>query len=186
MSQRRRIGRERYTIPQKRNRAEVLAAAGGVVAVLVATLVIVWLLRPGPLPGTGGLAHRQPRATWLLVLSGAAAIGAVAWIRGSRSRIARRPRVAIPGALALVAVAAVAAGTLWPGGLLRHPPSLPDLSPVEGLPDPATQTTVPGETTVPDPATETTVPGETTVPDPAPETTVPGETTAPAATTGSP
>ena len=57
-----------------------MTAIGGSVAVVLATALMVWLLRPGTpgVEGTGGLVSRQPRATWLVALTLAAAVG-FAW-----------------------------------------------------------------------------------------------------------
>ena len=197
MSTRRRIGRERYTVPQRRPRGELLKTVGGVAAVVVGTLVMVWLLRPGTGSASGGLVSRQPRAAWLIVLTASAALAAVSWLRRTRSRrIAARPVAALVAAMALVAVAAVAAGAMWPGGLLRHTPGGPPAprfetettlpaatsAPAANTTTPQSGSTVPAETTTP--GAETTVPVETTTP--GIEATAPVEATAPTETTGGP
>lgn len=189
MSRRRKIGRERYTLTHQRPRSEVVTAVAGVAAVLVSAALLTWLLRPGSGPGTGGLMHRQPRASWLVLLTVVAALMAFSWVRRTRSRIATNRTAALAGAMALVAVAAVAAGMLWPGGLLRHTPGGLDLPEIE-LPDistpDSTVTPPPSETGTPGPTdtlltevppTETSTPGPTEVPPteaPPAEATVPG------------
>lgn len=168
MSRRHRIGRERYTLPQTRSRAEVITAVAGAVAVVGGTLLLVWLLRPGTGPGTGGLVHRQPRATWLILLTAGAAAAAVWWTRRTRSRLAARRPAALAAAMVLVGIAAVAGGLLWPGGLLRH---------VNSIPGPLVR---PTDTTLP---VSNSTPGAT-VPPLSPESTAPG-VTAPGASTES-
>jgi len=146
MSRRRRIGRERYTVPQQRPRGEIATAVGGAAAVLVGALIMIWLLRPGTGPGTGGLLHRQPRASWLIVVTACAAAIAAAWTRRTHSRLARHRPAALATVMVLVVAAAVAGGMLWPGGLLRHveSPVEPEILPPDATPP--VLTAVPGST----------------------------------------
>jgi hypothetical protein len=146
----------------------------GATAVVVFTALAIWMLRPGdPLtPGTGGLAHRQPRATWLVAGAIVAVIIAVVAIPRSR-RLRRRANAAVPVAVAVLLVGAVVAGVLWPSGLLRHYAKVASTPAV-------TSPTLPAATNRPG---GTTVPGATTV---AGGTSVPGATTAPAGTTNAP
>jgi len=180
MSRRHRIGRERYTLPQVRSRAEVITAVAGAAAVVVGTLLLVWLLRPATGPGTGGLIHRQPRAAWLIILTAGAAAAALRW--AGRSRRATHRRTAIAVAMVLVGVAAVAGGALWPGGLLRHVQSIPGhtVRPTDtSLP---VSNSTPG--TTPQPlSTPSTAPGAavSVVPTAPGPTSAPAESTAPAA-----
>jgi hypothetical protein len=147
-----------------RPRAEVVTAVVTSVALAVAIVLAVWALRPG------GIADRQPRASWLV--AGSATV-AVLWLL----RVARRPprrvpgRLASLGGLAVVGAGAVVAGVLWPGGLLRDSPVDPFAVTTTSTGPAPTTTTAPGGTT-------TTAPGDTT-------TTAPGDTTtsAPVATT---
>jgi hypothetical protein len=158
--------RRRRPVPKQHSRAEIATAVGGAAAVVVFTVFAIWMLRPGApfVPGTGGIAHRQPRATWLVAGAIVAAILAVVLIRRSR-KLRTRQRVAIPAALALVLVIAVVVGVLYPGGLLRHYVSL--------TPPPTPTTTAGSPTTAA--GASSTVAGSST--------TTPGATTAPAGTT---
>ncbi len=125
--------RTRRPIARVRPRSELVGAVAVGVAIPALTALLIWLMRPGTpgAPGSGGLFNRQPRVTWLVVLA-ALAFGAVAWwlarARAAR-RIPTRPGVAVAGVVAVVG--AVVAGLVWPGGLVRHWPSLvnPDTTP---------------------------------------------------------
>src|SRR5690349_21024072 len=80
----------RQPLPHHRSRADIMKAAGVAAAIVLATALLIWLLRPGPtgVPATGGVMNRQPRASWLIV--GALAVGGLtAWFllrRGGRRR----------------------------------------------------------------------------------------------------
>jgi hypothetical protein len=163
----------RAPLKRERSRREIATALGAVVAIVGGTALAIWLLRPGdPLvPGTGGLAHRQPRATWLVAGSVLAAVVAVVFILRSR-KWRRRAKAAIPAALAIILVVAIAVGVMWPGALLRTYVPIPE---APDLPPPSI--TAPAETSAPG---QTTAPGQSTVPG---RTTAPGATTAPVGTT---
>jgi hypothetical protein len=111
-------------------------AVFGAVAVVATTVLAVWLLRPGgfhPAGLSGGLANRQPRATWLVVLALAALVGAFAFFRTRRRPGGAFNRRGLAAAGVAILVAAVAAGFVWPAGLLRSyvapepfvPPTVP-------------------------------------------------------------
>lgn len=165
MSPSRRRGRHQPVV--HRVRGEVAVAVAGSAAVVLGTILLIWLLRPGSSSdftgGGGGLLHRQPRMGWLVFVTLAALIGIVAWVRRPRTRPGNE-RVAGAVATVVVVVAAVLAAVLWPHGILRHYQSL-------------TPITTPPITT---PTTHATV----TVPTSRPGTTTPVRTTAP--TTGAP
>jgi hypothetical protein len=151
-------------------RAEVVTAVVTAVALAVAIVLAVWALRPG------GIADRQPRASWLV--AGSVTV-AVLWLLRVARRPPRRGRLASLGGLAVVAAGAVVAGVLWPGGLLRDSPVDPFAVTTTSTGPAPTTTTAPGATTTSAPgATTTTAPGATT-------TSAPGATTtsAPVATT---
>lgn len=185
MSQRHRIGRARYVVPRARPRWAVAKAVGAAVAIVVGTVLMVWLLRPGPDPYSGGLANRQPRASWLVSGVVAAVIaGVFAVLRARRGVLARRT-IALPGVLVLVAIGAALAGVLWPGGLLRHTPEVPEMPDLGDISDEFPFDTVP--TDLPDevvPPTDdaddgtatTTAPGDAPPPTTAPATTAPPPT----------
>lgn len=159
-------------LPPLRSRREVVTAVLGAVAVVAGTILMVWLLRPGTagVPGTGGLASRQPRATWLVVLT-IGALVALTWWTLRRQRDWRgKVIVLLFGGWVLVLVAAAVAGALWPGGLLRHTPETPaplDLAELEDLPS----TTLPGATSAPGEVTPSTAAGTAATTTPTTSTT---------------
>jgi hypothetical protein len=140
-------------VRRHRSRRELVTAIGAAAAVVLGTALLIWLLRPGTpgVEGTGGLASRQPRAAWLVGLTLVAVIAFTWWaIRRQRDWRGRIVIVLLVGWVILL-LAAVLAGILWPGGLLRHTTPAPDLGDVTNttLP-PELQTTAPAgsETTV--------------------------------------
>jgi hypothetical protein len=162
----------RQAVPRHRDRRDVATAIGGATAVVLVTIFMIWLLRPGApdAPGTGGLASRQPRAAWLVGLTLVAMIGFTWWaVRRQRAWRGRIVIVLLAGWV-LLGLGAVLAGFVWPGGLLRHTEAAPSLTP-PATTTPEVPTTGPGDTTAPG---ATTAPAGT-------ETTV-----APSATTGGP
>jgi hypothetical protein len=160
---RQRRRRQQYQAP--RTRAELAVAVGASVAIVGATALMIWLLRPG------GLADRQPRSSWLVGGGIIAAIVAVYVLRPS-SRLKVDRKIALPASLGGILVVAVVLGIAWPGGLLRHTPPVVTPPPVQTS---ASTTTAPGGSTT------TAAGGSTTVP----TTTAPGSsTTAPSSTTG--
>jgi hypothetical protein len=125
-------------LPQRRNRAEILKAAGVGAAIVLATALLIWLLRPGPvgIPATGGVMNRQPRASWLIV-GALVAGGFAAWFvlrRGGR----RRARTILTISFVVIIGIAVVVGIIWPGGLLRH-----DVAPAAEPPPTTTPATTP-------------------------------------------
>jgi CDP-diglyceride synthetase len=138
----------RATAKRTRSRQEIVTAAVGAVAVVAVTALAIWAMRPGSaIAGTGGIAHRQPRATWLVVGAIALAIGVTWYVR--KSRRWQRSDAANAIALVVIVVGAVLIGILWPKGLLRHYAS--------AEPPPAsTTTTTRGTTTTTAAATTTT------------------------------
>jgi hypothetical protein len=134
--------------PQRRHysRKDITIAVLGALAVVVGTALAIWMLRPGDAvtPGTGGLAHRQPRAVWLVVGAFVFVIVGIVLIRRSpQSR--RRESWLVPAVVGVAILGAVVAGFLWPSGLLRHYQSLtpPPSTPIQSgtQPRPTTPTT---------------------------------------------
>jgi len=143
----------RRPLPHRRNRADILKAAGVAAAIVLGTALLIWMLRPGPagIPATGGVMNRQPRASWLIV--GALLVGGfVAWFvlrRGSRVA-RRRVRAILTISFVVLIICTFGVGLLWPGGLLRH-----DVAPAA-----VTETTTPTSTPT-TPSTPTTKPNAT-------------------------
>jgi hypothetical protein len=105
-----------------------VAVAAGIV---LGTALLIWLMRPGTtgVAGTGGLFTRQPRLTWLVIVT-LLAIGGVIWYvlsRHKRWRFGEWGTIAI--ASGLVVVAAVIIGFIWPGGIVKHYTSIPNTTP---------------------------------------------------------
>jgi peptidoglycan biosynthesis protein MviN/MurJ (putative lipid II flippase) len=119
-----------------RSRSEVLTAVAGAAAVVLVTVVLIWLLRPGApgTEGTGGLASRQPRAAWLVGLALGALIVFTWWAVRRQQQWRGKLIVVLGCGWLIVALVAVLGGILWPGGLLRHTEAPPDVSQLEGLP----------------------------------------------------
>ncbi len=158
----------------RHSRRDIVIAVSGSAAVVIATALLIWLMRPGPQfsVGTGGLFHRQPRATWLVVLAIAVA-GLVVWaVLRPHSRVERRGLVLGAGG-AGVLVAAILGGVFWPGGLVHHYPSQPTVPPSTVGPSTVAPTTAAHSST--------SVPGTTGA---VTSTSVPTVTTAASTTTG--
>ncbi len=137
--------RTRRPAHRHRSRREVMTAVGGAAAVVLGTALMVWLLRPGTAgaEGTGGLASRQPRAAWLVGLTLIALIIFVWWAwRRERDWRGRGVLILLGGGVVLL-LAAVLAGILWPGGLLRHTEAIP----TSATPPTVTPTTAASPTT---------------------------------------
>src|SRR4051794_4562666 len=142
--------RSRNQFIAARPRSEVFSAIAVSAGVVLSTVALIWLLRPGPrgVPGKGGLLSRQPRMTILLIV---AAIAIASWaIYVLRRRQA--PRFGRWGAIAVgsgvVVAVAVIAGIFWPGGVIRHWPSLsPVIETPASVPSNSPANTAPGNTT---------------------------------------
>jgi hypothetical protein len=139
----------RKAVPRRRSRRELLTAIGGAVAVVLATALLIWLMRPGTpgVEGTGGLASRQPRAAWLVALTLIALVAFSWWaIRRQESWRGKFVIVLVVGWV-ILGLLAVLAGILWPGGLLRHTEPVPEApDPTDVTLPPELQTTIPGAT----------------------------------------
>ncbi|HEY5170141.1 MAG TPA: hypothetical protein VIK54_00280, partial [Acidimicrobiia bacterium] len=66
--------RPRQQFVPARPRAEIVTAVAVGVGIVGATVLLIWLIRPGGsgVAGGGGLFNRQPRMTMLVVLTAAA------------------------------------------------------------------------------------------------------------------
>jgi hypothetical protein len=158
----------KQTSPLARPRAEIVVAVLAAIGIVLGTVLLVWLLRPGEpgVPGGGGLMARQPRVSLLVVLGAALTAFAIWWVlKGRRrpKRVNRRTAVTVTACVMIVAL--VLAGVFWPGGLVRHYPSRVSESelqtPIQTVPDqtaPGTSpgTSAPSGSTQPGASTETT------------------------------
>jgi hypothetical protein len=159
--------RTRKPATRTRPTSEIVLAVISAVAVVGGTLLVVWLLRPGP-PGslgTGGLAARQPRVALLVTLTIAAVGLAVWWILRRRRAGRLSNRAALIGTVAVMIVGALIAGFVWPGGLLRKYPSfaeIPDFTETPAVPDSSVPDSTPPATTSSSPSTS--APSSTTSP----------------------
>ncbi|HET9730087.1 MAG TPA: hypothetical protein VFR41_11730 [Acidimicrobiia bacterium] len=164
--------RTRKPVVHGRPRSEVITAVAVAAGITLGTALIVWLMRPGPAGGLGGggLVNRQPRATWLILLSIAVGAGLVWWVLYGRRRPRRLSRRAgVASVLTVTVVGAVLGGIFWPGGLVHHWPKAfkpPAAPPTNSTTPTTTPTTKPGNkttsTTAKGPKTSTTASASTT------------------------
>jgi hypothetical protein len=161
--------KQKKQVARLHERSEIVVAVLVGAGIVLATLVIIWAMRPGEpgVPGTGGIFSRQPRVTLLVILGVGALIWGLWWVRHGRRRPRRlSTRAASIVVIAVVIVGSVIAGIIWPGGLVKDYPSTPDFSDVEEDP---------GNTLPPDTGPIDTTPESTTAPT-TPESTTPGTT----------
>ena len=122
--------RSRSQFIASKPRSEVFTAVAVGASIVIGALLLIWLIRPGPVgvPGKGGLLSRQPRMTLLVILAVAALGGWAAYIirRRHDPPLGRKGAFAI-GAVILVALAVIA-GIFWPGGVIRHWPKQPKIA----------------------------------------------------------
>src|SRR5262245_22542506 len=114
--------RRKQPVPKMRERREVMIAVGGAVAIVAGTILLIWLMRPGAAgtEGTGGILNRQPRASWLVGVTLVAAIAFLWWALSKQRDWRGKFIILFLGGWVLLGLAALLAGILWPGGLLRH------------------------------------------------------------------
>jgi hypothetical protein len=122
--------RSRSQFTASRPRSEVFVAVAVGVSIVVGALLLIWLIRPGPVgvPGKGGLLSRQPRMTILVVITVAALGGWAAYIirRRHDPPLGRKGALAIGGVI--IVALAVIGGIFYPGGVIRHWPKTPRFS----------------------------------------------------------
>src|SRR4051812_10533048 len=100
--------------PVVHTRRDWTISIGGSAMVVIATLFVIWAMRPGDpnsfTPGKGGIIHRQPQvALWLLAL--AAAIAIVSWlVLRHDSKVKNPTRVLLLGIIGVVVVAVAILG----------------------------------------------------------------------------
>jgi hypothetical protein len=126
-----------------RPRSEVYVAIAVASGIVIGTALLIWLMRPGTsgAPGTGGVFTRQPRLTWLIVIT-LLTIGGVIWYvlsRHKRWRFGEWGTIAI--ASGVVVVIAVIVAIIWPGGIVKHYASVPSITPPTSATTPATNAT---------------------------------------------
>jgi hypothetical protein len=142
-----------------RPRSELYVAIAASAGIVLGTALLIWLMRPGTtgVAGTGGLFTRQPRLTWLIVVT-LLAIGGVIWYvlsRHKRWRFGEWGTIAI--ASGVIVVIAVIVGIFWPGGIVKHYASIPSINtPPPTTPAATTPTTKPTPTTKATPTTAAT------------------------------
>ena len=146
-----------------RPRSELYVAIAVGAGIVLGTSLLIWLMRPGSagVPGGGGLLNRQPRMT-LLVLLAAAVVGLVVSFVVRRKKPLRfGTRGSIAAGSGIAVVLAVLAGIFWPGGVIRHWPTLSNPTPVTTPAPTSTPTTKPATSTT-KPSTSTTKPATST------------------------
>jgi len=134
--------RTRKPVVRGRSRSDIVVAVAVGLAIVLGTVLLIWLLRPGSAgqPGSGGLFTRQPRATLFVVITVALLGGAIWWVLHHRIRRVSR-RVAIVLSCVVVLGGAVVVAIVWPGGVVHHWESQPNV-PVSPTPTaPTTPTT---------------------------------------------
>ncbi len=163
------------TAPVTHTRREWALAIGGSAAVVIVTIILIWAMRPGNTlsPGSGGIIHRQTKASlWLLATLAAVAI--VSWLVLRPESKLRNPLRALLLSISGVVIAAVVVMAVWHNSLV-HDYSVPTV--------PTTPTSLPVPSSTAPTASSTSTPKSNTTVTTAPRTTSP-PTTAATATTG--
>jgi hypothetical protein len=152
-------GRKKFVSANRR--AEVYTAVAVSVAIVLGTVLLIWLIRPGSpgVPGEGGLMARQPRMTLLVFVTLAAIAGWVFFILRRRHPPKMGTNLAVGLGTAGIIVVAIVAGIFWPGDVVRHWPKRPTTQVPVITPTsvPSTSVTTSSPTTTP-----TTTPAATT------------------------
>ena len=132
--------RTRKPVVSGRSRSDIVVAVAVGLAIVLGTVLLIWLLRPGSTSheGSGGLFSRQPRATLFVVITLAVLGGVIWWVLHHRiRRVSRRLAIVLSCVVVLGGAAVVA--IVWPGGLVHHWESQPNV-PVSPAPTPPTTT----------------------------------------------
>jgi len=144
--------RSRKQVARVRPRSEVVVAVAVAVGIVLATVFLVWALRPGTagVPGTGGIMSRQPRVSVLIVAAVVVLAIGLWWVFRRRGLRRFSRRVAALIVIGVVLVASILVAIFWPGGIVRDYPSAPK--------ETQTPTTVPPTSPQTNPRTATTQP----------------------------
>ena len=124
--------RTRKPVAHLRSRSEVVVAVLVGVGIVLATVFLIWAMRPGSANqvGTGGIMSRQPRVSLFIVLAALAMFGAIMWVlRGRRRPKKMNRRTAVIATVIVVGAAIVVGAIFYPGGLVRHWPAQPKVTP---------------------------------------------------------
>ena len=124
MSAPRRRRLRNQVVPTTIPRRQRFIAIGGSALIVLVTVVLIWAMRPGSFtPGSGGIIHRQPRATWWVIAT-IAAIAFSVWLIRRPTAAWKKPKLVIGICAALIVAGAPLAAAKWPGGgILRHYPT---------------------------------------------------------------
>jgi peptidoglycan biosynthesis protein MviN/MurJ (putative lipid II flippase) len=134
--------RTRKPVVRSRARSEIVVAVAVGLAIVLGTVLLIWLLRPGApgQHGSGGLFSRQPRATLFVVITLAVLGGAIWWVLRHRIRRVSRGLAIVLCCVVVLGGAAVVA-SLWPGGVIHHWQSQPSVNQSPPPTPPPTPTT---------------------------------------------
>jgi len=116
----------------ERNRREIVLTVAVVAAIVGATLLVIWMLRPESSAGAndGGLLTRQARIAWWIAII--VVVLAVAYAIGRTITRGRRAGALAFGILTTVIVAGILAWQ-WPGGLVVPQPKEATPAPPQAL-----------------------------------------------------
>jgi len=120
--------RTRKPVAHLRSRSEIVVAVAVGAGIVLATVFLVWAMRPGKpgAQGTGGIMSRQPRVSMFLVLAALVFFAAIMWVLRGRRRPKRvNARTAVLLTVIVVSALVVLASIFWPGGLVHHWPAQP-------------------------------------------------------------
>jgi len=136
--------RTRKPVAHLRSRSEIVVAVAVGVGIVLATVFLVWAMRPGKpgAQGTGGIMSRQPRVSLFVVLGALALFAAIMWMLRGRRRPKMNGRTAVVITVVVVGGLLVAAAIFWPGGLVHHWPAQPKVETPSSTPVTSPPTTL--------------------------------------------